>query len=150
MVKSMLASGAMSRDNPGPDGEGGFESPQGRNQGFTIVEVIIAIVILAVGLLGLGGTTLVVVKQTTLADVTTERTAALQSTIERLKALPYDSVRSGADSIGAYAIRWTVTEAGQWKDLALVTEGPGMRRGAGLATLYPSVPDTFDYRIIRP
>ena len=150
MVNTMEPDGTMPHEGLEFNGKPGFGAPCSQTQGFTIVEVIIAIVILAVGLLGLGGTTLVVVKQTTLADVTTERTAALQSTIERLKALPFDSIRSGADSVGAYAIRWDVTDAGQWKDLALITEGPGMRRTQGLATLYPSVPDTFEYRIIRP
>lgn len=42
-----------------------------RRAGFTIVEVLVAIEILAVGLLGMAGTTMLMVRQTTLADVTT-------------------------------------------------------------------------------
>jgi prepilin-type N-terminal cleavage/methylation domain-containing protein len=129
------------------------ESPQalltGRD-GFTIVEVIIAVVILAVGLLGVGGTTVLVVKQTTLADVTTERTAVLQSAIEELRALPYDSVVAGADTLGPFMVSWTVTDYGQWRDVVFVTEGPGLSQAEGFPALSPSVPDTFSYRIIRP
>jgi prepilin-type N-terminal cleavage/methylation domain-containing protein len=124
--------------------------PPGGKAGFTVIEVIIAIVILAVGLLGMGGTTVLVVKQTTLADVTTERTTALQSTIERLRALPFDSVDTGADTIGLYTINWTVTKSGQWQDLVIITDGPGLSRAGGFPALNPSVPDTFSYRIIRP
>ena len=44
--------------NPGPSGQAGF----------TIVEVIISVVILAVGLLGMAGSTILVVQQTALSD----------------------------------------------------------------------------------
>lgn len=122
--------------------------PNGR-EGFSIVEVIIAIVILAVGLLGTAGTTLLVVKQTTLSDATTDRSVALQSTIERLRALPFDSVLAGQDSIGAFEIAWTVTEGGRWKSLEMVTTGPGLASGGGFPMLSYSIPDTFTYRIVR-
>ena len=118
--------------------------------GFTIVEVVIAVVILAVGLLGMAGTTLLVVKQTTLADVTTERSVALRSTLERLRAMPYDSVVNGSDSIGAFSISWTVTDVGLWRDVELVTVGPGLRSGSGFPTVAPSVPDTFTFRVLQP
>ena len=75
--------------------------PSGRDRGgFTLVEVIIAITILAFGLLGMAGTTALVVRQVTLADVATERSAALQTTIESLRALPFDSLAAGSDSVG--------------------------------------------------
>jgi prepilin-type N-terminal cleavage/methylation domain-containing protein len=77
--------------------------------GFTVVEVILAMVVLAVGLLGTAGTTLLLVSQTTLADVRTERAVALQGTIEGLRSIPFDSVSSGTDSIGAFEISWTVS-----------------------------------------
>ena len=80
----------------GPDT--GFASPRiHRGAGFTMVEVIIAIVVLAVGVLGMAGTTAYIVRQITLADVMTERAVALQSVIERLQATPFASVGTGAD-----------------------------------------------------
>lgn len=58
--------------------------------GFTLVEVMVAIIVLTIGVLGLAGTTMYLVRQTTLSELTTERSAALQSVIEELRATPYD------------------------------------------------------------
>ena len=54
--------------------------------GFTIVEVIVAMVVLAIGVLGLAGTAAYIVRQVTLADIMTERAAALQTAVERIQA----------------------------------------------------------------
>lgn len=120
--------------------------------GFTMVEVILAIVVLAFGLLGMAGTTALVVRQVSLADIATERSAAVQTTIERLKALPFDSVLSGSDSVGIFNVQWTVVQPdNQWKNVQVVTFGPGMTSSSGgFPMLTASVPDTVDYRIIRP
>jgi prepilin-type N-terminal cleavage/methylation domain-containing protein len=130
-------------------------SPEGGvkpgHAGFTLVEVIIAIIILAVGLMGMAGTTALVIRQVTLADVATERSAAVQTTIERLRALPFDSVSTGSDSVGIFDIEWTVsTFQNQWKVVRVISTGPGTARGGGFPILSGSVPDTFTYRIIRP
>lgn len=136
--------------NPGHS-ESQEGKPELKRGGFTLVEVIIAIIILAVGLMGMAGTTALVVRQITLADVTAERSAALQTTLERLRALPFDSVRAGSDSIGIYSIRWTVTTVrNEWKNVNVITLGPGMNSRNGFPMLSPAVPDTFTYRIIRP
>ena len=132
--------------------EGGPESRDGSRAGFTMVEVIIAIIILAVGLMGMAGTTALVVRQISLAEVSTERSVALQTTLERLQALPFDSLRPGADSVGIFSVRWLVTfPSNQWKVVDVITTGPGMARGSGgFPMLSRTVPDTFTYRIIRP
>jgi len=125
------------------------KGPKGQ-EGFTIVEVIVAVVILAVGLLGMAGTTILVVQQTTLAGVSTDRSAALQSTIERLRATPFDRVVAGTDSVGAYDVEWTVTPGRRWKAVEIVTTGPGSKPSEqGFPRLAQSVPDTFTYRIIE-
>lgn len=117
-----------------------------------MVEVIIAIIVLAFGLLGMAGTTALVVRQISLSDVTTERAVALQTTLESLQALPFDSVVAGADSVGIFGIRWTVpAETGQWKSVEVITSGPGLSSaGSGFPMLRGNIPDTFTYRIIRP
>jgi len=117
-----------------------------------MVEVIIAIIVLAFGLLGMAGTTALVVRQISLADVSTERSVALQSTLERLQAIPFDSVIAGSDSVGIFGVRWSVTTpTNQWKVVEVVTTGPGSTTGnGGFPMLRGNVPDTFTYRIIRP
>lgn len=118
--------------------------------GFTIVEVIVAIIILAVGLLGLAGTTVLIVRQTTLADVATDRSVALQSTIERIRATPFADVEAGSESSGLYEVAWSVTDAGQWKNVDIVTTGPGLSTREGFPAIAQSVADTFSFRIISP
>jgi Tfp pilus assembly protein PilV len=116
-----------------------------------MVEVIFAIMILAVGLMGMAGTTALVVRQVTMADLATERSAALQTTIERLQALPFDQLTDGSDSVGIFDATWTVTNpTGQWASVEIVTTGPGLAsREGGFPMLLNSVPDTFIHRILR-
>jgi len=145
----MVARGAGERSS-GPEERGGAR--RGDQAGFTLVEVIVAIIILTFGLLGMAGTTALVVRQITLADVSTERAVALQTTLERLQALPFDSVASSSDSVGIFGVRWTViSPTNQWKEVTVITTGPGSGRGSGgFPMVSNNVPDTFTYRIIRP
>jgi Tfp pilus assembly protein PilV len=116
-----------------------------------MVEVIFAVMILAVGLLGMAGTTALVVKQITVADLSTERSAAMQTTVEHLKAIPFDQLMDGSDSVGIYEVSWSVSKpSGQWAVVEVVTTGPGMAavEGGGFV-LRPSVSDSFTHRILR-
>jgi prepilin-type N-terminal cleavage/methylation domain-containing protein len=124
------------------------ESPDIR-AGFSIIEVLLAIMILAFGALGMAGTTLVMVKQTTLSDVTTDRAAALQSTIERIRALPFDSLTTGSDSVGDFDVSWTINDGRHWKAVEIITTGPGLSSEAGYPALVPSVKDTLNYWVLR-
>lgn len=118
--------------------------------GFTIVEVVVAMIILTVGVLGLAGTTMYVVRATTYGDITTERSAALQSVVERLRSLDYDSVNASSDSIGGFTVSWTVQTATRSKLVRIITTGPGLKTsGSGPPLIRPSVADTFEYRIMR-
>lgn len=117
--------------------------------GFSMVEVIIAIVILAVGVLGLGSTTALIVRQITLADLMTERAAAFQTIIDRVQSLPYDSVTAGTDSVGIFAIKWdAVADGAQNKIVTIVTVGPGLG-GSAFPTNNPQATDTFTFRVLR-
>lgn len=118
--------------------------------GFTMVEVIIAIVILAIGLLGLAGSTGYLVRTVTLGDLLTERTFASQTIIDRLQSLPYANVVDGTDTIGVFAVDWEAVDDGpQSKILTVVTVGPGLSTN-GMGTLAPAVADTFVFRVLRP
>jgi len=123
-----------------------------RRGGFTIVEVIIAMVVLALGVLGLAGTTMLVVRQVTLAKVMTERSVALQGVLERLQVMSFDSVGTGSDSAGAFRMTWTSTgETSRSKLVQVITTGPGVKTatGANFPMLGTGVADTFRFRVIR-
>ncbi len=117
-----------------------------------MVEVIVAIVVLAVGVLGLGGTTMYIVRQVTLADIMGERAAALQSVVEQVQAMDYDSVNTGYDTVGVFRVKWVGnTETSQSKLVSIITVGPGLSSDtSSFPHLSSNVADTFVYRILRP
>lgn len=117
--------------------------------GFSMVEVIIAMIVLAVGVLGLAGTTAYVVRQITLSDLMTERAAAFQTVVDRLQSLPFDDVAAGSDSVGIFAVSWNaVLDGPQNKIVTIVTVGPGL--GSGTPPVNnPQVADTFQFRVLR-
>ncbi len=135
--------------------DGSIEEGQRRTRsrgGFTLVEVIVAVIVLAVGVLGLAGTTAYIVRQITLANVMTERSVALQTVIERLQAMPFDSVGTGSDSVGSFGVSWSSTsETSLSKLVTIVTAGPGVAKMGSNAfpTLGSNVADTFQYRVIE-
>ena len=117
--------------------------------GFTLVEVMVALIILTIGVLGLAATTMHGVRQTTLSELTTERSAALQSVIEELRATPYEKLSSGSDEVGIFKVEWTVTQGQRTKLVNIVTVGPGLTSASGVPSLGASVIDTFAYRIME-
>jgi prepilin-type N-terminal cleavage/methylation domain-containing protein len=117
--------------------------------GFSMIEVIVAMLILTIGVLGLAGTTAYIVRQVTLGDLMTERSAAFQTIIDRLQSLPYDSVTSGNTTVGVFAISWTSANDGpQNKIVQMITVGPGLG-GALVPTNDPVAVDTFTFRVLR-
>ncbi len=120
-------------------------------RGFTLVELIVAVVILALGIMGFLGTTSLLVRQTTDADLRTERVAARQSVIERLRALPYDSVRPGSTVEGRFQLQWLVETNPRSKRVDVITVGPGVASSpSGPPTMVPTKADTVRYRLPRP
>ncbi len=119
--------------------------------GFSLLEVIIAITILSIGLLGMGTTMLYGVRSVTKADLVSERAAARQAGIERLRAMPYDSLAVGQDSVGIFAVNWSplVTTSSSIL-MRVITVGPGSSAGPDGLTLSAQVADTFDFLVVRP
>lgn len=124
-----------------------------RQGGFTLVEIIVAVIVLTFGVLGMAGTTAYIVRQVTLAEVTTRRAAAVQDVVERLRAMPYEDMSSGQDSVGPFGVRWLVVQdGGRSSTVTILTRGPGLYSDASspFPMLRDGVVDTFVYRIIRP
>jgi prepilin-type N-terminal cleavage/methylation domain-containing protein len=119
--------------------------------GFSLVELIMALFVLAFGVVGLATTTLFITRQLTLAEVTTARVAAIQSVMEAIRATPYDSIRAGGDTIGPLVVSWapTVTTP-QTKVVRIVAVGPGRSSMSESPMLSNDVADTVIYRVLRP
>lgn len=121
--------------------------------GFTFVEVVIAVIVLAVGVLGLAGTTAYIIRQVTLSDVTSRRAAALQDVLERVRAADYTTLASGSASVPPFTTTWTVADDGsRSKVVTVIRNGPGLHSTVAnpFPMLRPDVIDTFTYRVIRP
>ena len=115
----------------------------------TIIYIAIAAALVGLGFASI--LTLNIMRQLTLAEATTARAAALQSVVERMHALPFDSLAGGTDTIGPFSVSWTVVETtGQTRSLQIVTVGPGRTfASGGSLMLSSSVADTFTYRALR-
>lgn len=120
--------------------------------GFSLVEVVVAMLVLTVGLLGLAAGTGWVIRSTELARVETQRANALQAGVERLKSIPWDDLDAGNDEVGDYTLTWTPVQSDMRSTLVeIVIEGPGqLRGGGGFAQLRSDVVDTIFYRVVRP
>ncbi len=128
-------------------------SMNAKRGGFTLVELLVATMLFAIGVTGLAGVTTVLVRESTVAAMKTKRMAATVSAVEHLRALPYDSVDFGIDSVGDYTTAWAswTTFSGDSKNVFMVTTGPGYRSSnGGSLRPAPDVADTLTFRILEP
>jgi prepilin-type N-terminal cleavage/methylation domain-containing protein len=88
-------------------------------EGFTLIEVCIAMAIFAVGILALAGLQVTYIGGNASAQMQTEATALGAQVIEHLKSLPFDASeldpsanphQPPAGGSGPYDVRWTVTD----------------------------------------
>ena len=70
-----------------------------QNRGFTLLEVMISLVILAVGLLGLAQLTLISRAGLISSQGMTEATTIAQSKLEELRAVTWDEIQAGQDTV---------------------------------------------------
>ena len=81
------------------------------NKGFTLVEIMIAISILAIALLGLASVTVVIIKSNTFSKTMTTATTLANDKMEQLKKTSYAGLASGTDTLESiYTRTWTVTQ----------------------------------------
>lgn len=119
-------------------------------KGFTLVELIVALFVLTVGLLGLAASTAWLLRLTMFAGAVTDRTAVRQQVVESIRARPLDDIAAGSRTMGRFTVTWTVTETtDDFRTIEVVTDGPGLKsHGAGLPTMDRTVADTFYFQKI--
>jgi prepilin-type N-terminal cleavage/methylation domain-containing protein len=85
--------------------------------GFTMVEMIIALVILSIGILAVSALSATSIWQTKRGDDLTNAAIAAQRVLDELSTLPFDSLIVGtyADTISFgpadYVVQWTIADA---------------------------------------
>lgn len=115
--------------------------------GFSLVEVIVAIVILSIGILAMAATTGYVFTRLRDSGVSTERMLAVQQAVEQVRAMPYSAVRDSSLIIGDYEISWDVDEpSSRMKQVVIVSVGPGYAGGEWSSTAR----DTVVIRLFKP
>ena len=85
--------------------------------GFTLIEVMIALAIFAIGILALAALQITAINQNSGSRMQTEAAAMAEQLMERLMALPYDHDMLSADAnknphqqaVGGYIASWTVS-----------------------------------------
>ncbi len=98
----------------------GPEDPSARS-GFTLIEIIVALVFLSVVAIALGGATQQATR--TLRRSRAELGAArfLDAEVERLRILDYDSLADGARTRGRGIATWTVTDSLTFRQVLVET-----------------------------
>ena len=122
-------------------------------QGFSLVEVIVALMILSVGVLAMGASTGHVMAQIQASELRTERMIAFREAAETLRSTAFTQINTACSNASQnfgtenYTMRCISDRLDNnlW-ELVLITEGPGFRRGQFTTT----VTDTFAITIARP
>ena len=76
--------------------------------GFTLIEVMASMIILAIGVLGLAPLIIATIQGNSFGDDMTRATLLAQSKIEELRNISYDLMSSGQDTVGTVQRQWTV------------------------------------------
>ena len=96
----------------------GDRKRRGQQGGFTVVEVLIALLVLLIGMAGMLSLQLTALKATGFSRHATEATVLAEDRLEYLRTAPVASLTSGSDQVdaagvlvdtGLYTRTWTVT-----------------------------------------
>lgn len=118
--------------------------------GFTLIEIMVATLVLTFGVLALAGMTGFTVRLADLGSLTTERSMARYSVVEQIRAQDLANVTAGSTHVGRYTVEWRVLESGTlYKTVRVVTTGPGVRSVAGSTPrLQAALSDSIDFQMV--
>jgi prepilin-type N-terminal cleavage/methylation domain-containing protein len=118
--------------------------------GFSLVEVIIAMLVLSFGLLTMAASTGYVYNQLRSTAFDTQRNLARQGAVEQIRGMFWDSIPTTARTMtrGRYTIVYRATlPSTMVKRVTLITVGPGYRSGKAVRQ---TVADTASFQVVKP
>lgn len=121
--------------------------PAPNQNGFSLVEIMIATMILTFGLLAMAASTGYVSKQLHGSIFDTQRTHAKEQIIEQLRGSTYANVSSSSQTVGRFSMSWQVTSGTNIKAVRLITSGPGFVGGRAAQT---TIVDTMTFYLVSP
>lgn len=126
---------------------------QDQSNGFTLIEVIVAMMILSVGILAMGASTGHILTQIQMSELRTERVAVVRQAAETLRSADFNSVENvcaaASTTFGTehYDLSCTVWQGAQHvKRVELISVGPGFVNGKRSA----ATADTFAISVSEP
>lgn len=138
-------------DLPPPPHRTGRRRP---DAGFSLVELMVAIILLTLGLLGMAAISGHVIRSGALSEIETQRAAIFQAAVEEVRSIPFEEVASGSRTIQGFTVRWEADPSGataaRTKLITVTVTGPGRVAGPGLmGAMASDVEETYTYRLIR-
>lgn len=123
-----------------------------RRGGFSLIEVIVALMVLSIGILGMAAGAGWMVRVAHYGELETRRSTALQSAVESVRAQPFDQIATNSEDFGEFTVSWDpITTTPNSRTIQFVVVGPGRSpaAGGGMPSVGQSVADTFTYTILR-
>lgn len=118
--------------------------------GFSLVEVVIAMLILSVGALAMGASTAFVMNQLQASQLRSERMGAVRQAAEILGGTDWSTLESTCTdetlTTDNYTVQCSVSQSGNVKRVRLITVGPAFRSGA----FVPNAADTVAISLAQP
>lgn len=103
-------------------------------EGFSLVEVVAAMLILTIGILAMAASTGYILSEVRMANFRAERNVAVGEMTQQLRGIDWDNLDGACDSnltMGEYTVSCEVNQAGvHLKEAILVSVGPGYSAGA--------------------
>jgi prepilin-type N-terminal cleavage/methylation domain-containing protein len=108
-----------------------------RKEGFTLVEVMIALVLFAIGMLAFGGLEIIALRNVTFSKDYGKANTYAQRKVEEMKGTAWASVSAGSDTLEEKFTRnWTVTTQGEIKNVSVTVSWLDPKLGTKQVSFY--------------
>lgn len=99
--------------------------PKNARRGFAVIEIMVSMIVMSIGLLGVAGMTVAASRRATVISVQSTRDGIVLQELNRLAALPYDSLASRA---GCTTVASTTLPYNRCITVTAITGGSGYKR----------------------